>query len=84
MRDIKKNDERIQSVITFVIGSLDVFKEQGEVEGGLWRLTPVGRKNYEKLVESGFEPTPEEIIAVMDYLMHVESSEVSINGTELV
>lgn len=66
--------EKWQKAMVWVIGVLDKFREMDLVEGGEARLSPKGRVMYERLLADGYEPTKEEIDAVMDSLMRGEDS----------
>lgn len=57
---------RQAKTILFVLGKLRELKEKGLVEGGNLEQTLKGRFEYEMLVQSGFQPSEEEIHRAMD------------------
>ncbi len=55
-------------VMIYVFGLLDGLAKKGMIGGGTHRITDEGRRQYEALKATGFEPTPEEIHEAMAFL----------------
>ena len=60
--------DRDQKAILYVIGAIDELRGKGLVSMEGERLQPGGRKVYEDLKASGFEPTREEVSQTVAFL----------------
>lgn len=51
---------RSQCVLLYVMGQMSELEDKGLVHGG-YRMTDKGFEHYRELVDSGFQPTQEEL-----------------------
>jgi len=72
------NDDisRLTKVMLYVIGQLNVLREQGYVGGGI-PLTDKGFEAFLELDASDFEPTDEELTDCLQFLMTADPDKIN-------
>ncbi len=60
----------------FAFGTLNRLAELGLLTGGKYELSKTGKVEFERLKDSGFKPTTEELHEAIQYIIRTSNEEV--------